>query len=113
MPKKILETEARRKITEARDKATKRLVVRGWRHDGLWWYSPYTACRYLKREALYVEELREWAEGDSAFLGDKNHSMWVKAEEDDNAILSVEEASRKCQIDIEVRKLGRSSCYNK
>jgi hypothetical protein len=97
MPRKILNTEARQKLAKARDRDTKLLGTRGWIFDGLWWYSPYTGYRYMRREALHVEELRKWGEGDSAFLNDKNHSMWVKAEEDDNRLTTMEEMSAQCK----------------
>lgn len=107
MPKKLLDTEARRKITNARDRATKRLVDHGWKFDGLWWHSPYgNLLRYSRREAVCVEELREWAEGDSAFLGDKDHSMWVKAEEDSNRLLTWEELEEQSKRRNELKKLA-------
>ena len=95
------------KLNEAKIEATENLVTRGWRHDGLWWYSPYTGTRYLKRDALHVEELRAWSESDSAFLNDKDHSMWVKKVEDDNALITVEEAAAKARHALELRRVAR------
>ncbi|SRR6266576_2336842 len=114
MPSQILDTEARRKVTAARDRATKRLVARGWKFDGLWWISPYSnKLRYRKREALHVEELREWAEGDSAYLNDKDHSMWVKKEIDDNALISMEELSERCKTRDEIKRRALDGCYDR
>src|SRR5256885_16938642 len=114
MPNKILDTAARRKITAAKDRATKRLIDRGWKFDGLWWTSPYSnKLRYHKREALNVEELREWAEGDSAYLNDKDHSMWVKKEIDDNALISMDELAEKWKAKDQVKNLALAGCYGK
>ena len=74
-----------------------KLTEAGWGHDGLWWYSPHTGFRYAKKEALAVEELRAWAASDSAILGDKDHSMWVLAEERDNALIDMDELSKRSQ----------------
>ena len=76
-------------------KGAQKLEECGWRHDGLWWWSPHTGTRYLIREALAIEELRGWAASESAILGDKDHSMWVLAEERDNALISMEELSKR------------------
>ncbi len=73
-----------------------KLQDRGWRHDGLWWISPYSHSRYMIREALAVEELRAWGESDSAILGDKNHSMWVLQEEDDCKLTTMDDLSKSC-----------------
>jgi len=74
-----------------------KLIKSGWKHDGLWWYSPHTGFRYAKKEALAVEELRQWAASDSAILGDKNHSMWVLQEEEDCALTTMEGLSKSSQ----------------
>ena len=89
---------------------TDKLVKAGWKHDGLWWYSPYTKFRYAKAEALAVEELRRWATCGSAILEDKEHSMWVLKEEQDNALITMEDLSKLSQE----RKLlrGRASDSN-
>lgn len=73
------------------------LTKLGWTHDGLWWLSPHTGLRYTISEAISVEELRSWAASDSAILGDKDHSMWVLAEERDNALIDFEELSKRSQ----------------
>jgi hypothetical protein len=104
--KRILNTDARRKVKRSQDRATRNLSTRGWRHDGLWWHSPYTGTRYLKRDALHVEELRAWAESDSAFLNDKDHSMWVKKLEDDNALVTMDEASKRCRRTQELKRMA-------
>jgi hypothetical protein len=74
-----------------------KLLSRGWTHDGLWWLSPYTSHRYARREALAVEELREWSASDSAILSkeEKGHSMWTIAEERDNALITFDELSKR------------------
>jgi len=110
MPK-ALDTAARRKNQNAKDRATKRLIDRGWKYDGLWWHSPYTQTRYGKREAMHVEELREWAEGDSAFLNDHDHSMWVKKEIDDNQLISMEELSERSAKRSKLLKNAKDGCY--
>jgi hypothetical protein len=83
------------KMSTKQVKQAKRLEERGWKHDGLWWWSPYTGTRYLVKEALAIEELRGWAASESAILGDKDHSMWVLAEQRDNALISMEELSKR------------------
>ena len=80
-----------------RPNGTEKLLELGWKHDGLWFISPHTGYRYGKKEALAVEELRKWAACDSAILGDKDHSMWVLAEQRDNALIDMEELSRRSQ----------------
>jgi len=111
MPRKILNTAARQKLARARDRDTKLLKERGWRYDGLWWYSPYTKNRYMRREALHVEELRKWGEGDSAFLNDKDHSMWVQKEIEDNKLISFEELSDQASKRAELKKQAIDGCY--
>ncbi len=59
------------------------LLKKGWKHDGLWWHSPYTGIRYHKTEALYVEEIRLWAKKSTAYLGDQDHSTWSIQREKD------------------------------
>lgn len=76
-------------------KKAEKLEGLGWTHDGLWWWSPHTGTRYLLREALSIEELRGWAASESAILGDKDHSMWVLAEQRDNALITMEELSKR------------------
>jgi hypothetical protein len=73
-----------------------KLQDKGWKHDGLWWISPYSQHRYMLKEALAVEELRVWGVSDSAILGDKNHSMWVLKEIDDNALTTMDDLSKTC-----------------
>src|SRR5947207_2243157 len=70
-----------------------KLASLGWKYNGLWWISPHTGLRYAKQEALAVEELRRWAATNSAILGDKNHSMWVLKEQEDNKLITMEELS--------------------
>lgn len=111
MARRILNTEARQKAARARDRANQRLLDAGWKHDGLWWISPHTSLRYAKREALSIEEIRSWGDGDSAFLNDKDHSMWVKKELDDNALISMEELAERSRRSAEVRKIARDGCY--
>lgn len=111
MGNKILNTESRQKAKLARDRATQRLNDRGWKHDGLWWISPYTKLRYDRREALSVEEIRSWGESESAFLNDKDHSMWVKKEIDDNKLISMEELADKSRKSAELKKLAKDGCY--
>ena len=111
MGKKAPTRAARHRVRQCNDKQTRNLIDKGWRHDGLWWFSPYTQLRYSKKEAVHIEELRSWAEGDSAFLNDHNHSMWVKKEEDDNALTTMEEAAKKSQDAQAMRELAKDSCY--
>jgi hypothetical protein len=69
--------------------------------------------RYSKREALSIEELRAWGESDSAFLKDKDHSMWVKKEMDDNKLISfgqLASASKRRQL---VKKAAIDGCYGR
>lgn len=51
----------------------------------------------MLKEALAIEELRRWGASDSAILGDKEHSMWVLKEQDDNALTTMEDLSKRCQ----------------
>ena len=82
----------------------------GWKHDGLWWLSPYSTHRYMLKEALAVEELRCWGASDSAILGDKEHSMWVLKEIEDNSLTTMDDLSKRCH---ERRVLsGRASRSN-
>jgi len=74
-----------------------KLIKLGWQHDGLWWISPHSGQRYMRKEALDIEDLRKWGNSESAILGDKDHSMWVLAEERDNALTTMEELSKACQ----------------
>jgi hypothetical protein len=91
----------------------KLLDAKGWRHDGLWWHSPYSSHRYMIREAVSVEELRAWGASESAFLKDRNHSMWVKKEEEDYALVSQEEAADMARQEQHVKQLGKDSNYGK
>ncbi len=112
MPRKILNTEARQKLARARDRDTKLLEDRGWKHDGGPWHiSPYTSLRYYRREALHVEELRAWGESESAFLYDKNHSIWVKEEAEDNKLISFEELEEKSKQRALEKKEAIDGCY--
>jgi hypothetical protein len=111
MKKQILNTEARQKLARARERDTKLLNDRGWKYDGLWWYSPYTDNRYMRREALHIEELRAWGEGDSAFLNDKDHSMWVKKEQEDNKLLTFEELAEQARLRAEAKAEAKASNY--
>jgi hypothetical protein len=107
MPK-ALNTNHRKKLAKAKDRSTQMLQEKGWKHDGLWWHSPYSNMRYMRREALHVEELRKWGDGESAFLLDKNHSMWVKAEEEEYALTTMEKAAEECNQRAMLKKLASS-----
>jgi hypothetical protein len=113
MPRKVLNTTTRQKLAKARDRDTKMLGARGWTFDGLWWYSPYTANRYMRREALHIEELRKWGSGDSAFLNDKNHSMWVNKELEDNKLITFEELAKESKRRAAEKQLALDGCYGK
>jgi hypothetical protein len=110
-PRKILNTAARQKLAKARARDTKLLADRGWTFDGLWFYSPYTGNRYMRREALHIEELRKWGESDSAFLNDKDHSMWVKKQEEDYALVSFEKLSEQALARAAQKKEAIDGCY--
>jgi hypothetical protein len=111
MKRRILNTVARQKLARARDRDTKLLKDRGWTYDGLWHYSPYTGNRYMRREALHIEELRAWGEGDSAFLNDKDHSMWVKKEQEDNKLLTFEELAEQAALRAEAKQEASNSNF--
>jgi hypothetical protein len=113
MPRKVLNTATRKKLAKARDRDTKLLHAHGWTYDGLWWYSPYTSNRYMRREALHIEELRKWGSGDSAFLNDKNHSMWVNKELEDNKLITFEELAKESQRRKAEKQLALDGCYGR
>jgi hypothetical protein len=107
MEKEIKDTDFRTKCRNAKDRHRQNLIDKGWVFDGLWYTSPYTELRYSRREAIHVEELREWADGDSAFLKDREHSMWRKKEEEDNRVMTFEEAVENARKAQEIKKLGK------
>jgi hypothetical protein len=113
LKKKILNTDARRKAHKSKERAVSNLHARGWSFDGLWWTSPYTKLRYAKREAIDIEELRAWAEGESAFLLGKSHSMWVKKEMEDNRLISWEELVHRNKQAKLVKQAAIDTCYGK
>lgn len=109
----ILNTKTRKKFRSSRDKAKQNLVDKGWRYDGLWWCSPYTNTRYMLSDAISVEELRKWSGSDSAFLGDRQHSMWTIRQELDYALTTPEEHAEDCRKRQEIKKLGSDSNFGK
>jgi hypothetical protein len=113
MPRRALNTETRKKLAKARDRDTKLLSDKGWTYDGLWFWSPYTGNRYMRREALHIEELRKWGSGDSAFLNDKNHSMWVNKELEDNKLITFEQLAKESQRRRHERQRAIDGCYGR
>jgi hypothetical protein len=107
MSDKPKDTPLRTKYRNANARATQNLTDKGWGYDGLWYYSPYSNLRYHKREALYIEELRDWSSGPSAFLNDYDHAIWVAKEEQDNRLMDFEELDRISKEKALLRKLGR------
>jgi hypothetical protein len=110
MPRKLI-TANRRKIQKARSRQRQNLINKGWKYDGLWWHSPCSPCRYTIREATHIEELRKWASGESAFLKDHDHAVWVKKQEEDNKLISFEELSAKSKERQALKETGKKSCY--
>lgn len=106
-----LNTPLRTKYRNARDKASKNLLDKGWRYDGLWYYSPYSKLRFHKQEALYVEELRDWSSGPSAFLNDYNHAIWVAQEEEDCALIDLEELTKRCKARQDLNEIASRSNF--
>lgn len=88
-----LNTPTRNRKSENSDKATKNLIDKGWTTDSLWWYSPYSGLRFLRQDAVAVEELRAWGASDSAFLNDHDHSMWSMARDRENALVNMDDLS--------------------
>ncbi len=89
--KKARSTKFRKSCVDKQKRQVPLLVRKGWKHDGLWWHSPYTGIRYHKTEALYVEELRLWASKSTSYLEDKDHSTWSMQREEEYRILTPEE----------------------
>lgn len=89
--KKIKLTKYRRINLEAQKKHAPFLAEKGWEHDGLWFYSPYTGYRYTKSVAMDIEELRAWGATESAYLNDKNCSTWSVEEEKAYAVTTDQE----------------------
>ena len=78
-----------------KDKKQTLLRDKGWTHDGIWWHSPYTGIRYTQSLALDVEDLREWAQQETAYLMDKGHAMWALEENIDNRTLTQDESQEQ------------------
>lgn len=112
MAEPIKETPLRLKFKKAKDRATKNLIDKGWKYDGLWYYSPYTNLRYHKQEALSIEELRDWSSGPSAFLNDYEHAIWVAQEEEDNQLIDMDELSKRSKARQEINELASRSNIN-
>lgn len=108
----IKETNFRKKNRLAGDRATQNLLEKGWRYDGLWYYSPYSKIRYNKREAVYVEELRDWSSGPSAFLNDYEHAVWVAQEEEANEVIEWDELARRSKQRKELSEESTRSNIN-